>query len=98
MELKYLNEWEDQLKDLVAKCISDLEGHFKSPECKVLNQPNLKAHYMNYLIIILCRQWCQQCVCCVLEVPHIHLGLNGRVGNEQPKPPNYVNHLTNIDL
>ena len=28
MELKYLSEWEEQLKELVADRISDLKGHF----------------------------------------------------------------------
>ena len=32
VELKYLFEWKDQLKDLIADRISDLKGHFKSPK------------------------------------------------------------------
>ena len=32
VELKYLSEWKDQLKELVADRISDLKGHFKSPK------------------------------------------------------------------
>ena len=40
--LKYLSEWKDQLKELVADRISDLKGHFKSPKCKVLDQPDVK--------------------------------------------------------
>ena len=39
VELKYLSEWKDQLKELVADRISTLKGHFKSPKCKVLNLP-----------------------------------------------------------
>ena len=42
VELKYLSEWKDQLKELVADRISNLKGHFKSPKCKVLNQPDVK--------------------------------------------------------
>ena len=42
MELKYLSEWKDQLKELVADRISNLKGHFKSPKCKVLDQPDVK--------------------------------------------------------
>ena len=42
VELKYLSECKDQLKELVADRISDLKGHFKSPKCKVLNQPDVK--------------------------------------------------------
>ena len=32
VELKYLSEWKDQLKELVADRISNLKGHFKSPK------------------------------------------------------------------
>ena len=42
MELKYLSEWKDQLKELVADRISNLKGHFKSPKCKVHDQPDVK--------------------------------------------------------
>ena len=42
MELKYLSEWKDQLKELVEGRISNLKGHFKSPKCKVLNQHDVK--------------------------------------------------------
>ena len=35
VELKYLSEWKDQLKELVGNHISNLKGHFKSPKCKV---------------------------------------------------------------
>ena len=38
VELKYLSEWKDQLKELVTDRISNLKGHFKSPKCKVLHQ------------------------------------------------------------
>ena len=31
VELKYLSEWKDQLKELVIDRISNLKGHFKSP-------------------------------------------------------------------
>ena len=41
-ELKYLSEWKDQLKELVADRISDLKDHFESPKCKVLDQPHVK--------------------------------------------------------
>ena len=30
------------MKELVADCISGLEGEFRSPKCKVLNQPDVK--------------------------------------------------------
>ena len=42
MDLKHLSEWKDHLKELVTDCISNLKGHFKSPKCKVLDQPDVK--------------------------------------------------------
>ena len=42
VELKYLSEWKDQLKELVTDCISDLKRHFKSPKCKDLDQSDVK--------------------------------------------------------
>ena len=42
VELKYLSEWKDQLKELVADHISSLNRHFKSTKCKVLDQPDVK--------------------------------------------------------
>ena len=42
VDLKYLSEWKDHLKELVTDRISNLKGHFKSPKCKVLDQPDLK--------------------------------------------------------
>ena len=53
--LKYLCEWKDPLKELVADRISDLKGHFKSPKCKVLDQPDVKdtLHklHVNYVFV-----------------------------------------------
>ena len=55
VELKYLSEWEDQLKELVADRISNLNGHFKPPKCKVHNQSNVKdtLHKLraNYVLV-----------------------------------------------
>ena len=55
VELKYLSEWKDQLKELVSDHISDLKRHFKSPKCKVLDQPNVKdtLHklHANYVLV-----------------------------------------------
>ena len=42
VEFKYLSEWKDQLKELVADCISNLKEYFKSAKCKVLDQPDVK--------------------------------------------------------
>ena len=65
VELKYLSEWKDQLKELAADRISNYKGYFKSPKCRVLNQPNqpdikdtLCKLYANY-VSGLCRQSCQ---------------------------------------
>ena len=55
VELKYLSEWKDQLKELVADRISNLKGHFKSPDCKVLDQPDVKDTFhklhANYVLV-----------------------------------------------
>ena len=55
VELKYLSEWKDQLKELVAGRISNLKGHFKSPKCKVVDQPDVKdtLHKLltNYILV-----------------------------------------------
>ena len=55
VELKYLSEWKDQLKELVIDRISNLKGHFKSPKCKVLDQPDVKdtLHklHTNYVLV-----------------------------------------------
>ena len=42
MNLKYLSEWKDWVKDLAVDRISGLKGKFKSPKCKVHNQPDVK--------------------------------------------------------
>ena len=55
MELKYLSEWKDQLKELVADRTSNLKGHFTSHKCKVLDQPDVKdtLHklHANYVLV-----------------------------------------------
>ena len=55
VELKYLSEWKDQLKELVTDRISNLKGHFKYPKCKVLDQPDVKdtLHklHANYVLV-----------------------------------------------
>ena len=42
VNLMYLSEWKDWVKELVVDRISGLKGKFKSPKCKVLNQPDGK--------------------------------------------------------
>ena len=55
VELIYLSERKDQLKELVADCISNLKGHFKCPQCNVLDQPDVKdtLHklHANYVLV-----------------------------------------------
>ena len=55
VELKYLSEWKDQLKELVADRISNLKGNFKFPKCIVLDQPDVKdtLHklHANYVLV-----------------------------------------------
>ena len=47
VELKYLSEWKDQLKELVQDRISNLKGHFKSPKCK----DTLHKLHANYVLV-----------------------------------------------
>ena len=47
MDLKSLSEWKDHLKELVTGRISNLEEHFKSPKCKVFDQPDVKGTLHN---------------------------------------------------
>ena len=55
VELRYLSEWKDQLKELAADSISNLKGHLKYPKCKVLDQPDVKdtLHklHANYVLV-----------------------------------------------
>ena len=55
VDLRYLYEWKDHLKELVTDHISDLKRHFKSPKCKVLDQPDVRntLHklHTNYVLV-----------------------------------------------
>ena len=53
VELIYLSEWKDWLKEVVADRISGLKGHFESPKCKVLNRPDviLRKLFTNYVLV-----------------------------------------------
>ena len=55
VELQYLSEQKDQLKELVADHISNLKGHFRSPKSKVLDQSDVKdtLHklHANYVLV-----------------------------------------------
>ena len=41
-DLKYLFEWKDQIKKLVVERISSLKEKIRSPEQKILNDPDVK--------------------------------------------------------
>ena len=42
VDLKYLSEWKDQIKELVVECISSLKEKIQSPKQKILNDPDVK--------------------------------------------------------
>ena len=82
-DIKYLSEWKDHLKELVTDRISNLKGHFKSPKCKVRDQPDVKdtLHKLqtNYVlvsadraannVIIVCKKY-------YIDTPVKELGMN----------------------
>ena len=53
-----------QLKELVADHISNLKGHFKSPKCNVLNQPDVKdtLHKLHANYVLVPADKCDSCV------------------------------------
>ena len=42
VDLKYLSEWKDQIKELVVERISSLKEKIQSPKPKILNDPDVK--------------------------------------------------------
>ena len=42
VDLKYLSEWKDQIKELVVEHISSLKEKIRSPKQKILSDPNVK--------------------------------------------------------
>ena len=42
VDLKYLSEWKDQIKELVVERISSLKEKVRSPKQKILNDPDVK--------------------------------------------------------
>ena len=42
VDLKYLSEWKDQIKELVVERISSLKEKIQSPKQKILNDPDVK--------------------------------------------------------
>ena len=87
MELRYLSEWKDQLKELVADRISNLKGHFKSPKCKVLDQLDVKdtLHklHANFVlvpadkaannVIIVCKKYCVDALVGELGINNVNI-------------------------
>ena len=101
VDLKYLSEWKDQLKELVTDRISNLKGHFKSLKCKVLDQPDVKdtLHKLqtNYVsvpvdkaannVIIVCKKY-------YIETLVKELGINNvNISNPTYIPINKTNDL-----
>ena len=83
VKLKYLSEWKDQLKELVADRISDFKGHLKSPKCKVLNQPYVKDSlhklHANYVLVPADKAANNEIVVCkkyYIDTPVKELGIN----------------------
>ena len=93
VDLKYLSEWKDNFKELVKDRISNWKGHFKSPKCKVLDQPDVKdtLHKLqtNYVlvpvdkaannVIIVCKKY-------YIDTPVKELGIN----NVNISNPTYI--------
>ena len=83
VELRYLSEWKDQLKEFVADRTVNLKGPFQSPKCKVLNQPDdkgtldkLRASYVLVPadkaannVIVVCKKY-------HIDIPVKELGVN----------------------
>ena len=42
INLKYLSEWKDRIKELLVECISSLKEKIQSPKQKILNDPDVK--------------------------------------------------------
>ena len=42
VDLKYLSEWKDQIKELVVEHVSSLKEKIRSPKQKILNDPDVK--------------------------------------------------------
>ena len=99
IELKYLSEWKDQLKELVADRISNLKGHFKSLKCKVHNQSDVKntLHklHANYVlvpvykpannVIVVCRRY---------NIGSLVKEL--RINNVNSNNPTYIQEITHL--
>ena len=101
VDLKYLSKWKDHLKELVTDRISNLKGHFKSPKCKVLDQPDVKdtLHklHANYVlvpadkaannVIIVCKKY-------YIDSLVKELGIN----NVNISNPTYIPQMTHLKL
>ena len=55
VNLTCLSQWKDRVKELAVDCILGLKGKFRSPKCKVLNQPGVKDTLENlhaYFVLV----------------------------------------------
>ena len=51
VDLKYLSEWKDHLKELVTDRISNLKGHFKFPLINLMSKHTIHKLDANYLLV-----------------------------------------------
>ena len=72
VDLKYLSEWKDQIKELVVERISSLKEKIRSPKQKILNDPDVKDTLRRLLddfvlvpadkaannVIVVCKKYC----------------------------------------
>ena len=42
VDLRYLSEWKDRIKELVVECISSLKEKIQSPKQNILDDPDVK--------------------------------------------------------
>ena len=42
VDLKYLSEWKDQIKELVVECISGMKEKIRLPKQNIVNDPDVK--------------------------------------------------------
>ena len=55
VDLKYLSEWKDQIKELVVERISSLKEKIRSPKQKILNDPDVKEETAWWFCFSACR-------------------------------------------
>ena len=59
VDLKYLSEWKDQIKELVVERISSLKEKIRSPKQKILNDPDVKDTlrrlHDDFVLVLACK-------------------------------------------